>query len=192
MLNKSSGKLVSLDAIRAAFPSEGRPNVDELVNLPFPYDPALAQSYTDDEAESVRKLFAGKNWEELIGKLPNSMAVQGAFVFLLPAAARYYLPAFLVTVMADWKDSRAATDALMNRLQNPETRGKSPAPESVAKEIQAKWQAFVNGLTPAQVGLVGLFLDSLRGASEAFDLDVDSILIGYPPFAHKRPPSPHS
>lgn len=191
-LGSQKEQLVSL--IRSAFDGHSAPAVDKIVDLPFPFDSEEAESYTDDEAERVRLFFAGREWKDLVCNLPNRAEVEYAFIFMLPEAAHYYTPAYLVTVLESWKQHTSATEALWSALLNPKsnpfmtqpTTGISAPPPEAAAKISRKWEAFQSRFSSQQNEAIGRFLDFMELSAPSFASDVENVRNGNPKWISHR------
>lgn len=106
------------------FPVQPIPSIEDIVDLPYPYDSSMETRYYDDEIEVVRQFFSGKTWPELVGKLPNCAPVADGFIYMEQEAKRYYLPAYMLTIAQYWGDPSldigVAAEAVMSALTNPQ------------------------------------------------------------------------
>jgi hypothetical protein len=155
-------------AIRNVFPIYPLPAVEALVDLPNPYDPERLFHPYDKELGAVRAFFATKTWLSVVPLLaaPKEQ-IRSALGYLLPDAARYYLPAYLSAVVTDWRAFPLATEAVVTLLLRPRARnyGVAAVPEQAMRAMEERWHSIFRGPSPGQ-------LQSVRSAL-AFLADSD-------------------
>src|SRR5215472_1691799 len=73
----------------------------------------------DREQEQISRDFAGRRWDELDVAFLRSRAV--SLLLLAPPAFYYFLPAYLITAVAEPVESDLVTDAALMALSPPDS-----------------------------------------------------------------------
>lgn len=88
----------------------------EFLSTDLPLDAEIV-GHSGVESQRLKTLLAGREWNKLTQE--DLQVVPGSMLLLTPAAFKYYLPAYLSTIIHDYDSAGSAVDSLISRFIDP-------------------------------------------------------------------------
>lgn len=140
---------------KGSLPNEANPLVREIhrafANVKYPGDGAIVYDNSGRhlECNQVAEAFRGKHWSEVTPEI--LLYHNQAHFFFSPEAYRFYLPAYLIGIVAHYNEIDAAAGSIIFSLRRPKSKA----------DIEFYRQRMA-GLTEAQVRAVISCLEWLK------------------------------
>lgn len=124
--------------IRTAFADSVYPGDENIV--------PVSSRNIDDESDEIKAAFLGKHWKEADLSLLLSQIFAQAF--FTAQAFRFYLPAYMIVVLNEWKPSGIVAEFLLYSLE--------PTEDEI---INRRFFERINGFSDAQINVIRRFIE---------------------------------